>query len=72
MYSDTRMKTPWGVIEERTAWEQAAFAPRWWTGKDAATASGLGQVRGETALRDTTQRRGTWIAIPADFGAAFG
>jgi len=39
-------------------------------GNDAATASGLGQVRGEIALRDTAQWRGTWIAIPADFGTA--
>ena len=38
----------------------------------AATASGRGQVRGEIALRDTTQWRGTWMAIPADLGTEAG
>src|SRR5437764_9120184 len=64
------MKTPSGGIEARTSLEHAAFAPRWWIGNEAATASGRGQVLGETTLRDAAQRWGSRRLIPPDFAAA--
>ena len=70
MYSDTRMKTPSGGIEESTSLEHAAFAPRWWIGNEAATASGRGQVLGETTLCEAAQWWGSRRLIPPDFAAA--